>query len=104
MGGWGLASAAEVAVVADDGARTPVEAAAKLVPDAVGVLVRRAAVVQHTVPQHLQPRALQLRHAPALQTPVVEEVSGPAEHCLDRSACQLWCVKERCHAQGVLHG
>lgn len=62
---WGLASAAEVAVVANDGARAPVEAAAKLVPDSGRVLVRRAAVVQHAVPQHLQPRALQLCHTPA---------------------------------------
>ena len=37
----------------------------KLVPDAAGVLVAGAAVVQHAVAQHLQPHALQLAHAPA---------------------------------------
>ena len=58
-------AAVEVAVVADDGARAPVEAAAELVPYPVGVLVRRAAVVEYTVPQHLQSTALQLCHAPA---------------------------------------
>ena len=61
----GRASAAKGAVVADDGAGVPVEAAAVLVPGAVRVLARGAAVVQHAVAQHLQPAALQLRHAPA---------------------------------------
>lgn len=60
----GRASAAKGAVVAYDGAGVPVEAAAELGPGAARVLARGAAVVQHAVAQHLQPTALQLRHAP----------------------------------------
>lgn len=80
-----LASAVEVAVVADDGAGAPVEAAAKLVPDARGVLVRRAAVIEHAVPQHFQPRALELRHAPA-----------PAPQPRRSVSCHQYCSSSRC--------
>ncbi len=57
-------SPAKVVVIPDDGSRIPVQAAAVLVPDALAVLLGGAAVVQHAVSQHLQPAALQLRHAP----------------------------------------
>ena len=60
----GRASAAKGAVIADDGAGVPVEAAAEAGPGAARVLARGAAVVQHAVAQHLQPAALQLCHTP----------------------------------------
>ena len=61
-------SAAKIVVVPHNGPGIPVQAAAVLVPDAPAVLVGGAAVVQHAVPQHLQPAALQLCHAPAPST------------------------------------
>ena len=56
--------AAKVGVIAHNGARIPVEAPPILVPLALGVLVRGAAVVEHAVPQHFEPAAAQLGHAP----------------------------------------
>jgi hypothetical protein len=60
-------SSAKVVVIAHDGAGIPVKAAAVLVPHAGRILVRGAAVVQHAIPEHLQPAALQLCYTPALQ-------------------------------------
>mmetsp|Transcript_4886 Transcript_4886/g.12249 ORF Transcript_4886/g.12249 Transcript_4886/m.12249 type:complete len:309 (+) Transcript_4886:447-1373(+) len=59
VAGADVAAAVKVRVVRHDRVRVPVHPAAKLVPDAVGVLVIRAAMVEHRVAENLDAVGLQ---------------------------------------------
>ena len=79
------ALAAEVGVIAHDGARVPSQAPAEGVPHAAGTLEAGAAVVQHRVAQHQQPRRLQRGHAPARMRPHCCSFSFLCSICLTSS-------------------